>query len=657
MSHPPLFEVCETADELEKYLRHWLGLDLPWHTVDPESTSSPLKFIWSVYKVLMTDNGPHTHILASSRNCMKTLTSSTLQFLSMLHFRRDGVHISATLDQSSQAILYLDGFLRIPELAQYQNKDSVKIKQLINLPPNKFTSKPDARLKVVTATKKGANSARSSLITFDEVDLTPQEILDEAAWIADPTRDKQFSPVFVYLSSRKTNNGPVQYLLDKAERENTGDEKVHKWSATDFMKACPPEVHKPEKGKVMAYVHSETLQTIWSAEAFNSVVPEAGRSQYKEYAVFEGCRTCPAFIPCFGFSAKQKGESKALRSIKITTGIFKKIKDPSVIISQGLNWKPETTAIVFKNFSRDKHVKDPIEFYRWVTGEYFNPLGLDDEEIERIEDEGDIVKLTAITPTKAHIYEGMVKAGWTIISGVDFGFNPDPAVSVIAGFHKRQKRGAVLTLESANGFANHLWAEHTCKNLFNKYPVEFVGPDTADAAALSYFGKHKVMAVGPKPSRIETGVSFIRGLLWNPILQQSNFAILDDSQSDNKNIMMIEDFEHWTHKKTPLGFDMGRFEDGDHTHTLDSLRYAFAPFQEDLKISADVRVGIAPVSIEFEAARGNPEALQVLKEKAEVMSQFQEHLSQFGIDNAFGKPKIESPSAPKKPSGGVKFKF
>lgn len=671
-----LLEPCKTADELDLYLRHFLKLDLPWDTVDDDSTSSPMKFIWQVYKTMLTGKGNHTHILAASRNCMKTLTSSTLQFLSMLHFRRDGVHISAELNQSAQAITYLDGFMGIPELQPYQDKNNVRIKQFVGLPPNSLTDKPNVKLQVVTATKKGANSSRASFLTFDEVDLTPQQILDEAAYIGDPTRDKnRFNPIFVYLSSRKSPDGPIQNLMDRAEKANTGDEKTHKWSSADFMQACPPEIHKPEGGMKQAYLHTETLKVFWGKEVFEQIVPEATRSQYKELAVYEGCKTCPVFIPCLGYSAKQRGESKALRTRAFVKSIVSKISDPSVIIAQTLNFKPETTAIVFKTFSRFKHVKDPIDFYQWACGKRFNPFNLPDEEIDAIEEAGDVIQMAALTPTKISIYNGMVAAGWTFISGVDFGYSPDPAVSEIIGYHKRQKRACVLTLESANGFANHLWAEHTCKHLFKKFPVEFVGPDLADPAAPTYFAKHKVMSLDTKPSRIEPGVSFIRGLLWNPISQSTNFAILDDSQMDNKNIMMIEAFERWTHKKTPLGFDLHRFEDNEWTHTLDALRYGLAPFLEDLKISTDVKVGPPELRLEVAAAAGNPEALQILKEKNEAMNQIQQHMKEnFGLDNIFGQPgeykaEVLKPSnspygkqqeeTATKPGGGggIRFKF
>jgi hypothetical protein len=197
-----------------------------------------------------------------------------------------------------------------------------------------------------------------------------------------------------------------------------------------------------------------------------------------------------------------------------------------------------------------------------------------------------------------------------------------------------------------------------------------------DPASPSYFAKHKIMSLDTKPSRIEPGVSQIRGLLWNPMTQTADFAILDDSQMDNKNIMLVEAMEHWTHRKTPLGFDMTKFEENsDWDHPIDALRYALTPFQEDLRISTDVKVGPPEIRLEVAAAAGNSEAMKIIKEKNEMANQMAEHLrDQFGLENVFVDPKnfptqvlkpqqnpiiAQEEEAHKKPSGkgGIRFKF
>lgn len=1074
-----LLEPCQTADELDAYLRTWLKLDLPWDTVDEDSTSAPLKLVWGVYKVLLTGQGPTKHVVAASRNSAKTVCASLIQFFSLLHFRRDGAHIAAILDQSMTAIRYLDTYMNIPELWPYRKIDNVRIKQFISLPANDFTPRSEATLRVVTATKKGANSPRASCfagktsvllyrqnrwttgrfselpldgiyrrfnrgeelvaatvnpvtgeiepskiiavsrtlrtdrivlesdgkfiectgdhwlasgyddggllyrqalsfgigdalirrnkatlgksfinverpksvsseyqefnpnfkpesvlvglmlgdgcvarkrspsgfignarfqmtksgkareycrwvvdrlsvfgegrldesanvsgytnkpldrvsfkasqgwtelhnkwyrpdnkkkipedldldwealavwfmddgsksgtlstycfsepeheflikkinelvgfdcaslqktskgltialrwpiehkdkyfklmnlmhpdyqykrhkgracsvcerrfflptnvkvcnspechfwthqkiikqapikaissrianekarerwvydikveknhnffangflvhncLTLDEVDLTPPEVISEVAYVADPERTHKFDPVFVYLSSRKTNDGPIQKLQDQAidQKRNANKRiKLHKWSQADFMELCLPVVHKPESGQHHAFIHTESLETVWGKEQFDQGIPESIKPQYKEVVAYEGCKTCPAFLACQGRSAKQRGDSPMLRTRQFVGDILEAVGDPQVIIAQSLNWKPESTAIVFKTFSPHRHIKTPTDYYEWAIGERFNPDGLDPRELDRIEEEGTFAEIARITPTKTQIYNAMRQAGWTIFAGVDWGYNPDPAVIVIAGYHKKWKRLAVLHTANALNHANHVWAQHIGEQIYPHLPFEWVGPDMADPASPTYFAKYKIRSLDTKPPRIETGVSFIRGLLWNPVNQTSNFAVLDDSMDypgkqelgrEQGNWMLISAMQRWTHKRMATGdWDMTKFEDNKWTHPIDALRYGLDPVIEEVRIGIAARTGPPEIRIEDRAAKKDPEALKIIEQKNELKTQMNQHFSEkFGIDNVFRDEQkmVAAPPDRPKPKGSVKFKF
>lgn len=669
-----LLEPCQSADELDKYLRFWLKLELPWDTVDEESTSSPLKLVWGVYKVLSTGQGPSKHITAAARNTAKTVGASVIQYLSLLHFRRDGAHIAAILDQSTTAIRYLDTYMSIPELVPYRNINSVRVKQFIGLPANDYTTKSDAILRVVTATKKGANSPRASLLTLDEVDLTPPEVLSEVAFVADPTRDgHKFNAVYVYLSSRKTNDGPIQKLQDDAinpKNAATKRVRVHKWSQVDFMEKCAPEVHLPEKGLHHAYIHTESLETVWGKEQFEQGVPESIKPQYKEVVAFEGCKTCSAFIACQGRSAKQRGTSDMLRNREFVGDLLEAVSDPQVIIAQALNWRPESTAIVFKTFNPKRHIKDACDFYEWAVGERYNPDKLSKEELKAIEEEGTFAQIARITPTKLHIYNAMREHGWTIFAGVDWGYNPDPAVIVIAGFHRKEKRLAVLHTANALNHANHVWAQHIGEQIYPYMPFEWVGPDMADPASPTYFARYNIRSLDTKPPRIETGVSFLRGLLWNPVTQASGFAILDDSADysgkqelgrEQGNWMLISAMQRWTHKRLATGeWDMSKFEDNKWTHPIDALRYGLDPMVEEAKISVSMKTAPSEMNLEGRAATKDPEAMEIIAKKNEMMVQMNQHFrDSFGIENIFQTQNQMAKADPKKPkpTGSVKFKF
>lgn len=653
-----LLEPCQTPEELDKFLIKWIGISLPWDTVDENSTSSPLKLIWQVNNVFLTNEGPTQHIVMASRNSYKTVDAALIQFISMLHYRRDGAHIASIMEQSLTTIRYIDQYMGIPLLHQFRKIDNVRLKQFINLPPNDASERPEAILRVITATKRGANSPRASTLTLDEVDLTPQSILDEVAFVADPTRGKRFKPVYVYLSSRKTNNGPIQTLSTKAEKQKDDPKKrlkLHKWSHADMLVKCPPEIHKPELGSQVAYIHSDSLEVIWGAESFDKQVTQSNKSNYQIIEAFEGCKDCAAFIACRGFSAKQRAETDCLRERDFIGDLLGAIQDPGVISAQSLNWKPESGGLVYKTFKRYKHVSDKVDFYRWVTGSYFRAeeLGITDEEIQRIEEEGSAAQIATITPTKIDIYNAMVKGGWKIVAGTDFGFHPDPACCVVAGYHKKTRRVGVLLTVHANYYANKDWASYLEQEIFQVIQPDWIGPDLEDAASPTYF--RKISALTTKPHRIITGVSHLRGLLWNPVTQSSGLMILDDSDEypigtfntavvgrEPGNGMIISAFERHQHAKAPgLGtWVADKFADDGFKHSLDALRYALAPLVEEGEIVLDFgnsayASGSGDSALLAAAQRGDKAAKQQIEQRNNIQNTMKDFFQDtYGIDRS-----------------------
>src|SRR5271165_2270934 len=96
-----LLEPCQSIDELDNYCQVFFNLELPWDIVDEDSTSAPLLFLWEIYNTFLTGKGPSRHVLAAARNTTKTLTSALIQYFSLVHFRRDSVHLASILDQST----------------------------------------------------------------------------------------------------------------------------------------------------------------------------------------------------------------------------------------------------------------------------------------------------------------------------------------------------------------------------------------------------------------------------------------------------------------------------------------------------------------------------------------------------------------------------
>ena len=656
-----ILEPCKTPEELDRYLLDVLDVELPWDTVDDLSTSSPLKFVWGVYQHMLTGEGPTRHVLACARNSMKTLTSSIIQYFSLLHFRRNGLQIAATIEQSQQSISYLDHFILKAEVKQFQQSDNTRVKRFVSLPANTFTTKDNVVLRVVAATKKGSNSSRASTICLDECDLVPEEIISEVSYVADPSlvtmpdgRTEKRNPIYVYLSSRKSNTGPIQALIDECEastKEGFKKPRLHKWALVDMMEACPSELHKADLPKINAYVNQETLETKFGDENFG-IIPDSIKSKYIQYPAYEGCRTCSAWVACLGRSPKQRGTSRALRTADFVGDLMASVKSPAAIIAQALNWKPESTGLVFQQFSVGTHFKAPRDFYEFVTfGKQYNPDNLTEEKINQILDEGSYSEVLRLTPNKDIIYRTMVACGWKISAGIDWGFT-DPAICSIQGYHKDRKRLVTLHVEHAFGYANHLWAKYCAENIFDRFPVDFVGPDTADPSAPGYFAPYGIRALDKKPAKIATGVSFIRGMLWDAVSQESRYAILDDGETENSNGFAIEEFKTYAHARDPLGRVItDKFEDTNN-HFLDSHRYSTAPYVNESKTSVSTSQQAPAITMD-QAIKANDYALvSQAQEQLKTQNVMQDYFAkEHGLVNVFGNNQTDKP----KKKSSIKF--
>lgn len=623
------YEPCKTKEELRLHMIGFLGIDFPDVIIDEDSTSTPLTCVWEIYQVMLTGKGPTKHVVAASRGTAKTMTAAVVRLYAMVHFRRSGTHLAATEDQSKSANQYLDKFLRIPEVAPFVTESNTKTRTLEGMPVNSFTKVTKAQLRVAVATMAGVNSQRGSFNTKDEVDLIQATILSEGALVAEPTQDEhQFDPISLYLSSRKTASGPVQKLLDDQDENPNPRTRIHKWSLVDWMKQCPPDIHRPDLPRIEAWIDDESLKVTWGQENHQRLSENAANKQRHVYA-YTGCKSCPAFVACQARSPKQTQKIRYLRGIAFVSDLIDDIKgDADKIIAQVLNLRPESSSIVFRRFNRNRHYLKPLRAWKWLFGEDY---------VQK--DQFDI-------PSKLDIYKKLVEQGWHINYGVDFGYRPDPAICLIVAYHKRQKRAFILHVDHALDHAPEDWAQYIADNIHTIYPADLVCPDVGTAPkAPIYFRQKQIPSLSKKPSRVETGVGQIRGLLWNVKEQTEKMAVLDDSEYETStNGFVAESFSKWTHKKGPLGFDYTKF-DGDAfgADVCDAARYALDPFidTQDAKFAAVQPKTQEQVYQEATASGNTDELSKVQKEiESNAKKHFAAHMAEeFGLKGIYETEK------------------
>jgi hypothetical protein len=111
---------------------------------------------------------------------------------------------------------------------------------------------------------------------------------------------------------------------------------------------------------------------------------------------------------------------------------------------------------------------------------------------------------------------------------------------------------------------------------------DIICPDTEDANSHTYFNGFGAHVRREKPKRILTGVSQVRGLLWDPLVQTHRIMFVSDEADEGYVGMQtcIKQMTHWRHKRTPIGtWNFKAFEDFD-DHTLDPLRYNLDPYNK-----------------------------------------------------------------------------
>ena len=161
-----LLQPCRSKEELNQWIKTFLGISLPDATLDEEiSNSNPLNFIWEVYEAALTGNTEKTSfVVAASRNSTKTLGVSILEFMLMLHFGRDIIHMAAILDQSDAAVNYINNFLRIPAVRRFASTDNRRMKVLKDLPKTQDRPTTSCKMRVIVASKESANAQRASVL-------------------------------------------------------------------------------------------------------------------------------------------------------------------------------------------------------------------------------------------------------------------------------------------------------------------------------------------------------------------------------------------------------------------------------------------------------------------------------------------------------------
>lgn len=424
-----LFIPCESKEALHTWIKVYLNFDMPDVIVHPESTSSPMDFIWEVYSKSRADNDPtFTRVMAySSRDGYKTLSASILEVLLMAHCGRSTGHLAALEAQAGYALGYVKNFLSKPFLKEFVLGDNKREIELLRyedpVTGYSYTSKEYKEfgetvqnqlvkhhnyIKIVICTKAGANGLHAPSMVIDEVDLAKNDGYEEAQLIPGPWGVKH--AITTLVSTRKSSFGLVQKEIDGAEKSKLN---IRHWNIIDVTEACPPERHRPDEPMVDMWVNDDDLAVI--DEATLKTMEDKVASKYNKTVGYAGCKTCPLFAMCKTVLATKQNKSKSVlpiidlkKPINHVIAAFQKVS-PEMAQAQLMCRKPETTGLIYPKLSKEFHMMSANKMWEIVDG----------------------LPTTKVV-TKEQLINLLIQRGARFYAGMDWGWTHDFAVVTAA---------------------------------------------------------------------------------------------------------------------------------------------------------------------------------------------------------------------------------
>lgn len=420
-----LFTRLDSPQELKNWIMTFLGLDMPIHSVDPESNSSPIEAMWEIYSCLQDNRGDTTpgFIMLSARECYKTLGAAILEVLLMLHFEVTIAHMAAILSQSSKAIQYINNFFsKLEPLMSHrgwENASKNKGKIEFRTPEGE-----DVYIRVIVCTLGGANSEHTSLMFVDEIDVVKDPMAFEEAKMI-PGYTKGIHPLTVKLSTRKFAFGMMQKEIDKAQStsEPSGD-LIVRWNILDVTERCPETRHKPELPKVDVYTAVNLPLREISVEDYQAMADAEKPKWALQSQVHGGCVGCKLLPVCKMRLSKRGPEASGglYKPISAVINNFKKL-NPDMAEAQLLCWKPSSKGLVYPRFEAELDKGNVMS----LGAAFKTLLGEDPRSMAR-----ELGFNLVAKPTELDLLELMQFMKIDFYAGVDWGYTHDFVIVIAA---------------------------------------------------------------------------------------------------------------------------------------------------------------------------------------------------------------------------------
>jgi len=598
--------IFTSKEQLKDWIHIFLDIDFPVGTIDPDSNSSPVEWLYDAYCAVRDNLGGSqpVFVVYSSRESYKTLSCATFEVICMVHFEITVAHMAAIEPQSRKAVQYITSFMKKidPYLKYHDRKITSQNTRQIEV-TNEHGG--IAYLTVIICTMTGANSEHTSLFCVDEVDVVrfPQAY-EEAKLIPGTLRGRL--PITVMTSTRKFAFGLMQKEINLAKKN--GHPVLH-WNLLDITEKCQPDRHLPEEPKVIRYIRTKLpLQQI-SEEEYSGLIEE-NRDKFERIEAYAGCANCSILPVCkMRLAHRPEGDVGGLyKPIDFVLNQFQKIS-PDMAEAQLLCWKPSSTGLVYPRFDEE-------------DGE--NTLSLN---LAWYEFTGDIPQVDVELDDLIDLFH---QKGIPFYAGTDWGFRHAYAIVI----------GAILP-------SGEFWIFETlaiselefpdmmkyAKHMRDKYKVKKWFADTAQPMFIKSFNKDK-MPCKKFTKDVTGGISSIRG----QVVDASNRRRLKVLRT-LENEFLLGGFRNHHFTLDAAGNPTQDPDDEEYADVMDALRYMG---QNLFKVKGSVITG-KPMTEQEAALRLQRRRLQLSQPQKEVADFITNKIRELAI-NAGGSSKGKSES-------------
>lgn len=564
-----LLAPLQDVEHLQLWIQKHLGFTLPDCRVTEYADMTPAEFVWTVYRAIM-DGTPLNIIGVSGRDGSKTVSLSVIDLLSILHDQRSAVHFGMILPQAKRARSYLEKYIqKIPILSAALVRENSKELVL-------KIDGAEVGLEILPCTKTAAQGAHAALVSWDEIGSADGPKLvagyrDSAGVPGASTKGKP--AVTVKISSRHAADSLVEAEIKAAEADAGLGAKVVKWTTLDCTEQCTDA----RSGTVPTPLYIDTMKGLIATEAEYVELPSQAQEGYQlSNDTMDGCVKCPLVTLCKGKLRHQTSKSVLLRKIDDVITKYRGGGSHEWALSQLMSLRASPEALVYKHFSRERHVPGWDVMWERLTGR----------------------KPVAPATRSQFVAEAMKRC--EILSGQDFGWS-SPSTCVTVAIDRKDN---VYVLDAfGRTYCDDPEFCNTVKEQAHiPYQVQMHIPDPENQSALSIMRKFPlempVAEVSKAAGSVRGGINVIKALLRVPgTNNETKLFIAPDLWASDDQLFpgLIEEFGmyRWPIEVDGSIDDSGNPEKGN-DHFLDALRYVlFWRFGKDIG-TMTLLSGVAP---------------------------------------------------------------